>query len=257
MKNKNKSLTGDVTRPRTVEVVFDLGRGNANVYLGAGENPTEEQLKHALLSAFADSIAENGLGMEPSDIDGPITIEYDDAPYGLEMPCYFCGTQLTHVDEGGDGWIALDSSRESGGQDVLYCNGGCPVDGGVGPGPSDKQVGQVRLPPRVWRCTCESDFIENVGPECALCGAEANVAEMDYRLWSQGWSNPEADAIVVRIEASAVVTIDVDEMARVMGWRRLPQILWGLWQGAHGDTDPLELIDGVEVLELIERKGGE
>lgn len=77
-------------------------------------------------------------------------------PSILEAPCIFCGELAKHINAGGNAW-AVNGCLDGAPRVFLYHDHGCTLfrDGAI------------------WRCLCESDYIENVGPRCVACGTIA------------------------------------------------------------------------------------
>jgi hypothetical protein len=70
-----------------------------------------------------------------------------------DAPCIFCGTSLKHFNDGGVGWLlgaVVDGKR----QFFLYC---------------DQPPCSAVDYSEIWRCGCESDYVENVGERCHMC----------------------------------------------------------------------------------------
>jgi len=74
-------------------------------------------------------------------------------------PCIFCGKPVRHWnDPDGVAWI-LGSVESGQKRYYLYCDFRFCVK-------SDKNQSDI------WRCGCESDYIENVGETCHGCGVD-------------------------------------------------------------------------------------
>lgn len=67
--------------------------------------------------------------------------------------CIFCGKDLHHFNCHGEGWC-LGALVEGKAKYYLYCkNYDCTP----------------RMGDTIWRCGCQSDYVENVGKRCHLC----------------------------------------------------------------------------------------
>lgn len=75
----------------------------------------------------------------------------------LKAPCIFCGDLIKHVNEGGDGWM-LGAVVDGKTKYFLYCNEHCQARRVA---ENDNEI--------IWRCGCESDYIESVGELCQGC----------------------------------------------------------------------------------------
>lgn len=82
----------------------------------------------------------------------------------LHGPCLFCGTMLTHFNDGGDGWLAGSMVAPRKVTYWLYCHSGCD-DG------SSQDA--------IWRCYCAPGYTENAGPLCHECGCIRSMAIND------------------------------------------------------------------------------
>jgi hypothetical protein len=85
------------------------------------------------------------------------------APDGLEVhpaSCIFCGRVVRHVNDGGNGWI-LNAVTDGVARRYMYCMEGPCAEASA---------------PWIWKCGCESDYIENVGDRCGGCGRHRRLA---------------------------------------------------------------------------------
>lgn len=76
-------------------------------------------------------------------------------------PCIFCGTMLTHVSDGGNGWL-LGAVVDEETQFFMYCRSNrC----------GERAYATKAEPPYgpIWRCGCEADYVESVGEWCHMC----------------------------------------------------------------------------------------
>lgn len=107
-----------------------------------------DEWPEAIKAVEAAKDAQPGYTLEGREI--PDGEEIDDC----KVSCIFCGTEIVHVNAGGDGW-ACGAVVDGTPKVFLYCNKRCKpaVMDGV----------------ELWRCGCTPDYTENVGPECAEC----------------------------------------------------------------------------------------
>lgn len=74
-------------------------------------------------------------------------------------PCIFCGTSIRHVNGGGTGCY-LSAVVDGKAQYFVYCNDP----------PCPQIQADYKHEKSIWRCGCETDYVENVGETCAACG---------------------------------------------------------------------------------------
>lgn len=152
--------------------------------------------------------------------------EYEVMP---PAPCVLCGRILTHVNDGGHGWLAAMVYE---GRVIrrLYCHDyGCVPDA--------ERV--------IWRCPCEPDYCENIGPVCANCKRPRIEAEAHYMLGTEA-TDPNAPVVVHLV---VPVTYDRCEVGPDWSLRALGAEILNYLQERH-DSDPdtwTTLIDALEI----------
>lgn len=145
----------------------------------------------------------------------------DDNP---AAPCIFCNKLVKHINDGGTAWMV--GGRVRGKTNFYFYCGSPPCKEAEANGKD------------VWRCGCESDYLENIGDRCYGCGVDREhaVPYGDEAMASDETPPPKLTGrycvLVVNEEGIFDAVIPVPD--KDTGYRVAAQRIFEIWPGVGG-----------------------